>query len=128
MSKNDGALSALSVEYKIDFANEGRKRNMKREPSIPKKKPPGIPRVARLLALAHHYRRLINQGVVRDYADIAGLYNLSRARLTQVMNLTLLAPEIQEEILFSSCCIKERSVRQVLKTPIWEEQIKIWNS
>jgi hypothetical protein len=128
MRKNDGTLSALSVEYKIDFANEDRKRNTKREPSIPMKKPPGIPRVARLLALAHHYLSLINQGVVRDYAEIASLYNLSRARLSQIMNLALLAPKIQEEILFSSDRIKEKSLRRVLKTPTWEEQIRIWNS
>jgi hypothetical protein len=78
--------------------------------------------------LAHHYRSLIDQGVVRDYADIASLYNLSRARLTQVMNLTLLAPKIQEEILFTNARLKEKSLRLVLKTPIWEEQIRIWDS
>jgi hypothetical protein len=71
---------------------------------------------------------LIDKGVVSDYADIARLSNLSRARLSQIMNLTLLASQIQEEILFSRGRIDEKSVRMVLKTPIWEEQIKIWNS
>ncbi len=61
--------------------------------------PPKLPHVTRLLALAHHLQHLIDTGVADDYADIARLSNLSRARLSQIMNLTLLAPQIQEEIL-----------------------------
>ena len=43
---------------------------------------------------------LIDDGVVRDYAELARLGHVSRARVTQIMNLNLLAPDIQEEILF----------------------------
>ena len=39
-------------------------------------------------------------GEVKDYAELARLGHVSRARITQIMNLLLLAPEIQEEILF----------------------------
>ena len=58
-----------------------------------------IPRVARLLALAHRFEKLIRDGEVRDYADLARLGHVTRARLTQIMNLLNLAPDIQEEIL-----------------------------
>jgi hypothetical protein len=59
-----------------------------------------IPRISRLLALAHHFERLVVTGVVKDYAELARLGNVSRARITQIMNLLLLAPDIQEAILF----------------------------
>jgi hypothetical protein len=63
--------------------------------------PPGrIPRISRLMALAHHFERLVVTGVVKDYAELARLGQVSRARITQIMNLLLLAPDIQEAILF----------------------------
>lgn len=59
-----------------------------------------LPRITKLMALAIRFERLINEGVVTDYAELARLGNVSRARITQIMNLLLLAPDIQEEILF----------------------------
>ena len=56
----------------------------------------GVPKITRLLVLGHHFERLVRDGVVKDYAEIA---RLTRARVTQIVNLTLLAPEIQEAIL-----------------------------
>ncbi len=38
---------------------------------------------------------------VRDYADLARLGYVTRARLTQIMNLLLLAPDIQDALLIS---------------------------
>jgi hypothetical protein len=52
------------------------------------------------MALAHHFERLVVSGVVKDYAELARLGMVSRARISQIMNLLLLAPDIQEEILF----------------------------
>ena len=65
--------------------------------------PPGrIPRIARLLALAHKLDGLVRQGAIADYAALARLGHVSRARITQIINLLYLAPDIQEEILFLS--------------------------
>ena len=55
--------------------------------------------VAKRLALAHHIAAQIEAGVYDDQADVARQHGLTRARLTQLMNLLLLAPDIQEEIL-----------------------------
>jgi hypothetical protein len=60
---------------------------------------PRIPRIARLMALAIKFQDMINRGEVRDYADLARLGYVTRARITQIMNLLLLAPDIQEEIM-----------------------------
>jgi len=70
------------------------------EVPIPTAVEPGrIPRVARLLALAHRFREHFESGQVRDYAEVARLAGVSRARVTQVMSLLYLAPDIQEAIL-----------------------------
>jgi hypothetical protein len=62
--------------------------------------PPGsIPRVTRLMALAIKFDAMLARGEVRDYADLACLGYVTRARITQIMNLLTLAPDIQEQIL-----------------------------
>ena len=42
-----------------------------------------------------HTHYLVDRGEVADYADLARLTHVSRARISQIMNLTLLAPDIQ---------------------------------
>ena len=59
-----------------------------------------VPRIARLMALALRFERLVRSGDVRDYAELARLGQVSRARITQIMSLLHLAPDLQEEILF----------------------------
>jgi hypothetical protein len=62
--------------------------------------PVRVCRCARLLALALHFEQLLNSGQVRDYAALARLGHVSRARITQIMNLLNLAPDLQEQLLF----------------------------
>ena len=59
-----------------------------------------VPRVARLLALAHRLEELLRSGTVKNYAELARLGHVSRARVSQVMNLLYLSPDIQEAILW----------------------------
>jgi hypothetical protein len=51
------------------------------------------------MALAIKFRDMVDCGEVRHYADLARLGYVTRTRITQVMNLLNLAPDIQEEIL-----------------------------
>ena len=51
------------------------------------------------MALAIKLQNMVDCGEVRDYADLARLGYVTRARLTQIMNLLLLAPDIQEHLL-----------------------------
>jgi hypothetical protein len=87
--------------------------------------------VARLLAQAHDVEARVQAGEFRDYADVARHDGLTRARLTQVMNLLLLAPDIQAEVLAlrfppGRAPINERHLRQVLQSPVWAEQRVLW--
>jgi hypothetical protein len=89
---------------------------------------PKIPRITRLMALAIKFQDMIDRGEVRDYADLARLGLVTRARLTQIMNLTLLAPEIQEALLLGEQGHKnglhnsEREIRRLVKAVLWRDQ------
>jgi hypothetical protein len=67
-----------------------------------------------------------------DLAHAARVFGLTRARVTQLVNLTLLAPAIQEEILAMPPVTKgrdpitERSLRAIVAEPLWERQVVMW--
>ena len=94
--------------------------------------PGRVPRVARLLALAHRFEKLIRDGDVRNYAELARLGHVTRARLSQVMNLLNLAPDIQEAILLlppvthGQDPIYERQLRPIVAALDWRKQRKMW--
>src|SRR5205814_9029002 len=63
--------------------------------------PPGrVPRLARFLALALRLEAQLRRGVLKDCAEVARLGHVTRARVSQILTLVHLAPDIQEAILF----------------------------
>ncbi|MEX0641131.1 MAG: hypothetical protein WD468_00440 [Pirellulales bacterium] len=125
----------LTLTKKIHFsmANKGRREIMPGpEPVIDT--PDGrIPRIARLMAMAIKFDGLIASGAVRDQAELAELGHVTRARVTQIMNLLHLAPHIQEAILHLPRItsgrdpITERDVRPLCAEPNWARQRRLWN-
>src|ERR1700722_5749368 len=83
-----------------------------------------ISRIARLMALAIRFEGLVNDGTVRDYADLARRGHVTRARMPQIMKLLHLAPDIQEQILFLPPVggLNERNLRRIVSTIDWREQ------
>jgi hypothetical protein len=76
----------------VEFTIPGRRRlpgQAEGEPPAPASRPP---RIACLLALAHRFDELVRSGAVRD-AELARLGHVTRARVTQIMNLLNLQPE-----------------------------------
>jgi len=73
-------------------------------------------------------QELVNRGEAADYPDLARLAHVSRARITQIMNLLLLAPDIQEAILFLPrtdalrAPVRERHIRAICGVPDWRKQ------
>ncbi len=105
-------------------------RPAKRKPVL-EPVPPRIPRITRLMALAIKFQEMVDRGEVNDYADLARLGYVTRARLTQIMNLLLLAPDIQEEIIgldaaAGETTVAERHVRSVVKFVLWGRQRRAW--
>ena len=93
--------------------------------------PPQIPRVTRLMALAIKFQDMVDRGEVRDYADLARLGYVTRARITQIMNLVNLAPDIQEELLLqrlTSKAVTERHLRSVTSEVSWQGQRQRWHN
>ncbi len=90
-------------------------------------------RVARQLALAHALQRRVDDCEFADYADMARALGFTRARVTQLMDLLLLATDIQEEILFLEVApgaqpISERALRDgVLRSLDWNKQRRAWD-
>ncbi len=56
------------------------------------------PRVVRLLAQAEEFRRLLDTGEARSRAELGRAFGLTRARVTQIMNLLKLHPVILDFI------------------------------
>jgi len=122
-----------TIRAKIHF---GRVRKGQKVMRLGQADPPGregrVPRVARLLALAHRFENLIRDGQVRDYADLARLGHVSRARVSQIMNFLNLAPDIQEAILFLPAVLKgtdpifERQLRPMMAAADWAKQRRMW--
>ncbi len=88
-------------------------------------------RIARMLAFAHRIEAAIARGEYRDRADAARQLAVTRARLTQLMDLTLLAPDLQEQILFSEAVdgvepMAERALRAAIHAGSWAEQRAKW--
>ena len=124
---NDAAPQ-MRVRFDVEFSNgrTGHKRLRERRPK--KKMSPGPSRLARLLALAHHFDDMIREGVVRDQAEIALLMKVTRARVTHLMRLLSLAPSIQKGILLpepgeaATANLSERGLRQIASEAEWARQ------
>lgn len=69
-----------------------------------------------------------------DYAELAQLAHVTRARITQIMNLLMLAPDIQEAILFLPRVergrdpIHLRQLQPIALVPDWRKQRKLWQN
>ena len=93
---------------------------------------PRIPRIAQLMALARHIDDLVRSGTVCSYATAARLGHISRARMSQILALLNLAPDLQEQVLFLQRPSRGRAgpvLRQVLQGAAaldWDEQRRRW--
>jgi len=115
----------LRMEYTVHFTTQAKGRKTLQQGE---QQPVGhVPRVARVLALAHHFDHLIEQGAVKEYAEIARLAQMTRARVTQIMYLKYLAPAIQERIAQLDMTaekdpISEKQLRRIARIPDWDRQ------
>jgi hypothetical protein len=84
------------------------------------------------MALAIKFQDMVDGGEVRDYADLARLGYVSRARITQIMNLLNLAPDLQEQLLLRphplavTLPIGERDIRRLVSAVDWGVQRRLW--
>lgn len=89
-------------------------------PAVATPNPPSP--IARRIALAHHVDALIERGELRDLAHAADCFGVSRARMSQVADLALLAPDIQAAVLLGQCEPRDRHLRSVGRHALWVDQ------
>ncbi|MGB9407795.1 MAG: hypothetical protein WCA89_09670 [Terracidiphilus sp.] len=87
-----------------------------------------IPRIARLMALAIRLEGLIREQTLPDYASVARRGRVTRARMSQIMKLLNLAPDLQEQILFTPELphLNERNLRPIIRLVDWHEQRRLF--
>jgi len=93
--------SLFTIECRVQFNNRGR-GSRKRPPSDRGSSTEAgrVPRVSRLMALAIRCDQLVRTGQVSGYAELAKLGHVTPARISQIASLLMLAPDIQEAVLF----------------------------
>jgi hypothetical protein len=124
-----------TVKFKVRFDRGGKggrttaevdRRNGRPAPSA------RVPRVARLMALAIKFDGLLGDGTVKNLADLAGLGGVTRARITQVMNLLHLAPDIQDQLLQLSITTSGQhaltlaDMQPICRELDWRKQRNLW--
>jgi hypothetical protein len=126
-------MTGPTVTYKVDFARRPESRLT--APPAPPCAPttataeapdaaPAASPIARMLALAHHVERLVEAGVLKDYADAAHRLGMAKSHMTHLTNLLRLAPEIQEAILSGSLDVAERALRSMCSQLEWDAQAR----
>ncbi len=127
----DGA----TVTFKIHLTRGPKtRRELKEGDAPPKLTPPEgrTPHISKLMALAIKFERLLMTGAVRNQTDLARAGHVTSARVSQIMNLNHLAPDIQEAILFlprvtqGRCKISEQLLRPLTCMPDWTHQRRVW--
>jgi hypothetical protein len=127
--------TTLTIEREVHFDRRGKgaRKVLADGPQPQAPAEPGrVPRVARLMALALRFDGLVRSGAVQDYAALARLGHVTRARVSQIMNLLNLAPDLQEALLFlprterGRAPLILRDLQPIASTPDWKKQRKLW--
>ena len=122
-----------TITRQIHFAVKNRRKTAMPGPA-PEKPVSRIPRVSKLMALAIRFDELLREGVVATQSELARLAHLTQPRMTQIMNLLHLAPDIQEEILHlppvdqGDDPVTERDLRAITRMVDWGQQRKMWQA
>ena len=91
-----------------------------------------LPRITHTLAQAILFEDLLKRGEATDHADLARLGAISRERVSQVMKMLWLAPDIQDEILRlqpvrrGDFSIMVPEVIAITDEVLWEDQRVLW--
>jgi hypothetical protein len=126
--------TTLTIELLVHFQRCGHGSSKELHPGVEAAPgPPGrVPRVSRLMALALRLEELVRTGQVRSYSELAMLGHVTRARVSQIMNLLCLAPDLQEALLFLPPTPRGRDpiiladLMPVAAAFDWRKQRRLW--
>jgi hypothetical protein len=121
-----------SVEVSFRLHSGPRTQTIAPQKSTIAQSPGRLPNVTRVLALAIHFQNMITCSDAKDYADVARLGGLCRERVSQIMRLLYLAPDIQVELLYlpptgtGRYPVSETAVRKIANLLSWNDQRQEW--
>src|SRR5436190_21515811 len=119
--------ASAEIRYRL-AARPGRGRGALAKRANADRLSPPLPRITHLMALAIKLQDMLREGVARNYSELARLGHVSRARVSQIMSLLQLAPDLQEELLFLPAveqgrkAVTEPVLRKVARQYNWDEQ------
>ena len=123
----------LTIECNVHFKRRGLGGQKELVPApAPPPAPPRVPRIAKLMALALRYDAMVRSREVEDFATLARLGHVTRARMSQIMVLVNLAPDIIEALLLLPPVEQGRDpvvLRDVLPVTMaadWVKQRRMW--
>jgi hypothetical protein len=124
----------LTIELPVHFerTGHGSRKELCAGAAAPALPPGRVPRVSRLMALALRLETLVRSGQIGSYCQLAALGHVTRARISQIVNLVHLAPDIQEALLFLPPTLRGRDaiiladLQPIAASLDWRKQRRLW--
>ena len=117
--------TGMRLEFKTDLKKprhtlNSRKILIKKEPLLRQN-----------LVLAYQIQELFKKEKAKNLGQVAQWLHVTHARISQIMNLFFLAPDIQEEILLSDeeevFQLTKHKIRKIPMEVSWTKQREMWN-
>ncbi|MFA5146792.1 MAG: recombinase family protein [Candidatus Omnitrophota bacterium] len=90
------------------------------------------PKLRQFLILAYQIQGLLEDGKAKDLKQVADWLNITHTKMYLLLNMLMLAPSIQEEILFSDNniiqLIPEYKMNEITREISWNKQKKMWQT
>lgn len=117
----------LKFEFKVDLTPV---RYQLRRHRL--KKLAGEPKLRQYLILAYQIKDMLEKDPNITSRQMAGWLNMTPARMCQIMDVLLLCPKIQSDILISKAkrlfSLGEYSIRNIVNEPLWNKQVEMWGA
>lgn len=124
-------ITESPLEIRVNLRTKLRPVGLRSEP-ISSRRIGRLPRITQALALAIHLEDIIRRGEAKDYSDLSRLSCLCRERISQIVRLNYLAPDIQVEVLYlppitsGRFPISETALRKIANLLSWTGQRREW--
>ena len=127
-------MITVKTKASVNLAARGRRRIKTGDEAALTRLEPGpiTPRISRLMALAIHFDRMLRSGEAPDLYELARRGHVTQPRMSQILALNLLAPDIQEALLnlppetAGKPLIHEKGLRPIAARTDWSDQRAAW--
>ena len=109
-----------TIEVPMHRAREGKRTVFAASAPAPRSLPPRVPRVARMLAVGHALRAALDG--TANLSELASATGFTPERITQLVDLTFLAPDIQERLVFDDLPVTAKALQPITLMRSWAEQ------